>query len=40
MTVAEELWGAETRKAVENFPVSLLWLMLVGYAVSSCALTG
>jgi fumarate hydratase, class II len=22
MTVAEELWGAETRKAVENFPVS------------------
>jgi murein DD-endopeptidase MepM/ murein hydrolase activator NlpD len=25
---------------VENFPVSLLWLMLVGYAVSSCALTG
>src|SRR4051812_23520652 len=22
MTVAEEYWGAETRKAVENFPVS------------------
>ena len=22
MTVAEELWGAETRKAVDNFPVS------------------
>src|SRR3954471_6596529 len=22
MTVSEELWGAETRKAVENFPVS------------------
>ena len=22
MAVAEELWGAETRKAVDNFPVS------------------
>src|SRR5688572_18515007 len=22
MTVAQELWGAETRKAVDNFPVS------------------
>ena len=44
MAVAEELWGAETRKAVENFPVSgervpvpvIRWLGRIKAAARTC----